>query len=170
MRGPPDDHPDQGPDWNGWKYVRCSWSVYPLDHRETPIIRKVMFMGYAYDHLHLRSPDPEAAAAAYVAWFGATIKDRVRMGAGLRVVVDLDGLLLFIEEVPAQTPTTPPAPFVGMEHIGLRVGDLDTAAADLRRKGVKFLVEPTSPRPGVKVAFIEGPDAIRIEILQRDAA
>ncbi len=129
-----------------------------------------MIMRFACDHLHLRSPDPEAAAAAYVSLFDATIKDRVRMGAALRVIVDLDGLLLFIEEVPAQTATTPPAPFIGIEHIGLRVSDLDAAAADLRAKGAKFLMEPRSPRPGVKIAFIEGPDAVRIEILQRAAA
>jgi catechol 2,3-dioxygenase-like lactoylglutathione lyase family enzyme len=128
-----------------------------------------MNMHFACDHLHLRSPDPEAAAAAYVSLFGATIKDRLRNGAALRVVVDLDGLLLFIEEVPAQTATTPPAPFVGIEHIGLRVSDMDAAVADFRSKGVKFLVEPSSPRPGIKFAFIEGPDAVRIEVLQRSA-
>jgi catechol 2,3-dioxygenase-like lactoylglutathione lyase family enzyme len=126
-------------------------------------------MRFTCDHLHLRSPDPEAAGAAYVTLFDATIKDRVRMGAALRVVVDLDGLLLFIEQVPPQTATTPPAPFVGIEHIGLRVNDLDAAAAHFRSKGVKFLVEPSSPRPGLKFAFIEGPDAVRIEVLERSA-
>jgi len=126
-------------------------------------------MDFVCDHLHLRSPDPEAAAAGYAALFDATITDRVPARGGVRLVVDLGGLRLFIDHVPPETNSAPPPPFVGIEHIGLQVLDLDAAAARLRAKGATFLMEPTSPRPGVKIAFIEGPDRVRIEILERAA-
>jgi catechol 2,3-dioxygenase-like lactoylglutathione lyase family enzyme len=127
-------------------------------------------MDFVCDHLHLRSPDPEAAAASYAALFGATIKDRVKVASGLRVILDLGGLRLLIEQVPPETNAAPPPPFIGIEHIALRVDDLDREAARLKQVGVRFLVEPNSPRPGVKVAFIEGPDRVRIEILERSRA
>ena len=124
-------------------------------------------MQFSCDHLHLRSPDPEAAAAFYVSRLGARITGRTESNGALRVILDLGGLVTFIEAVPADTVMAPPAPFVGIEHLGLLVADMDAAVAELRANGVTFLVEPRSPRPGVKIAFIEGPDAVRIELLER---
>ena len=121
------------------------------------------------DHLHLRSPDPEAAAQGYAALFGATIADRVTVPKGVRLVVDLGGLRLFIDQVPADTAAAPEPPWVGIEHIGLAVADLDAAAAELRGRGATFMMEPTQIRPGVKIAFVEGPDRVRIELLERAA-
>ena len=45
--------------------------------------------------------------------------------------------------------------------------DLDEAAADLRRRGAEFYSEPRLLRPGLKIAFVRGPDDVRIEILER---
>jgi len=74
---------------------------------------------------------------------------------------------LFIEEVPATTAAPPPPPFLGVEHIGLAVDDLDAALADLAAKGVTLLSGPTQARPGVRIAFIEAPDAVRVELIER---
>ncbi len=119
------------------------------------------------DHVHLRSPDPEAAGRYYTDMFGATITSRMQNGNALRVVVDLGGLTLFIEQVAAATPVPPPPPFMGVEHIGLAVTGFDAAVAELRAKGAVFAVEPQSPRPGVKLAFVQAPDNVRVEILER---
>lgn len=35
-------------------------------------------------------------------------------------------------------------------------------------KGVEFTKEPHSPRPGIKVCFLRGPQGISIELLDRD--
>ena len=119
-------------------------------------------MMFECDHLHLRSANPEAAASAYAAWFDATIG-----GSDTRMRVDLGGLTLLIERVPPDTVAAPPPPVIGIEHIGLRVADFDQAVARLRSQGVRFLAEPYSPRPGVKIAFVEGPDSVRVEIVER---
>jgi catechol 2,3-dioxygenase-like lactoylglutathione lyase family enzyme len=124
-------------------------------------------MNFTCDHIHLRSPDPEKAAQFYAEMFGATLRSRSLHGEALRVVIDLGGVQLFLEQVPSHTPAPPPPPFVGIEHIGLRVENLDAVVAELRAKGGRFVVEPNSPRPGLKLAFIEGPDGVRIELLER---
>jgi len=122
---------------------------------------------YRFDHLHLRSPDPESTAAFYVASFGAVIKARVQAGVALRVVAELAGVPLFIEQVPATTPAPPPPPFLGIEHIGLTVEDIDTALADLIARGVLVLSGPTQARPGVRIAFVAAPDGVRVELIER---
>lgn len=124
---------------------------------------------FGWDHLHLRSLDPERAAEFYVAMFGATRLASTQVNGNLRCAVDLGGLQLFIEQVAPGIAVAPEPPFRGLEHFGLAVADLDAAAAELKRKGAEFLTEPTTLRPGLRIAFLRGPDNVRIELLNRNA-
>jgi catechol 2,3-dioxygenase-like lactoylglutathione lyase family enzyme len=129
-----------------------------------------MAIEYTSDHVHLRSTDPVAAARFYVEAFGAKEVTRVDVRGALRIILDLGTLRLFVEQVPESTARPPEPPFLGIEHIGLGVSDLDAAAADLRARGVRFVTEPREARPGVRIAFIEGPDRVRIELIERTGA
>jgi catechol 2,3-dioxygenase-like lactoylglutathione lyase family enzyme len=122
---------------------------------------------YALDHVHLRAPDPDATAAWYEGMFGAVRKARVMNGPNIRVVLDLGGLPIFIEQVPAGTAAPPSPPFLGVEHIGLMVDDMAAAVAELKAKGAVFTTEPKEVRPGVTIAFVQAPDGARVEILHR---
>ena len=122
---------------------------------------------FTYDHIHLRSPDPAAAAGFYTSVLGATELDRVHNGPVLRVILSLAGLRLFIDQVPPGTPAPPTPPFLGVEHIGLAVEDLDAVVSEMTAKGVEFTMPPTSLRPDLKIAFIQAPDGVRVELLQR---
>lgn len=128
-----------------------------------------MTLAYRPDHIHLRSPDPVAAAAFYVDALGAKEVTRMDVRGALRIILDLGGMRLFVEQVPATMHRVPEAPFVGIEHIGLAVDDLDAAVADLRARGANFVVEPREARPGVRIAFFEAPDRVRIELIERTA-
>ena len=58
-----------------------------------------------------------------------------------------------------------------VDHIGISVENLDDAIAKLRREGVTVTDEPKSIAGGkVKFAFIEGPDKMRIEIIEGRAS
>jgi catechol 2,3-dioxygenase-like lactoylglutathione lyase family enzyme len=122
---------------------------------------------YRFDHIHLRSPDPEAAAAIWASAFGATIKGRVQAGPWLRLVLDLAGVTLFLEQVPPETHAPPAPPFLGLEHLGLACADLDAAIAELAAKGVPLVSGPSEPRPGVRIAFFAMPDGARVELIER---
>jgi catechol 2,3-dioxygenase-like lactoylglutathione lyase family enzyme len=54
-----------------------------------------------------------------------------------------------------------------LDHLGLRVDSVDEATAELKRRGATVTMEPKTIRPGVRIAFVQGPDDIRIELLER---
>jgi lactoylglutathione lyase len=130
---------------------------------------------FTYDHVHLRSPDPEATAQFYEKMFGADVKRDV-YPAGTpnhgrpRITMNLGGQTIMIAPSDPQAPTAEPpkTPYFGLEHIGLRVDDIDAAAAELKRKGAEFAVEPVNRQPGTKLAFIRAPQNVLVELIQRD--
>jgi len=124
-------------------------------------------MTFTLDHIHLRSADPDMAAGFYVQKMGATEISRTSSGKMLRVVVELGGLTLFIETIKGGEGNLPAPRTLGLEHIGLCVPDLNEAAARLKAEGVEFVVEPKEVRPGVSMAFIQGPDGVQIELIER---
>ncbi len=126
---------------------------------------------YLYDHMHLRSPDPETTAQWYEKMFGAQILRTTQQGKP-RVDVKIDGISIFIAQVMNDGKTAPPPvpPYQGLDHFGLRVGNLDSAVAELKAKGAEFTMEPTAARPGLRIAFVRGPESVSIELLERSAA
>jgi catechol 2,3-dioxygenase-like lactoylglutathione lyase family enzyme len=123
---------------------------------------------YLYDHMHLRSPDPETTAQWYEKMFGAEVLRSTVQGKP-RVDVVIDGVSIFIAEVmnDGKTAAAPVSPYQGLDHFGLRVANLDSAVAELKAKGAEFTMEPTVPRPGLKICFLRGPQNVSIELLER---
>jgi len=126
---------------------------------------------FTYDHMHLRSPDPEATAQFYEKMFGAEVIRSTQMGKP-RVDLNLGGVKVFIAHVQPgdKADAAPTSPYLGLDHIGLKVSGIDAAVAELKAKGAEFTMEPTSPRPGVRIAFLRGPQNVTIELVDRNAA
>jgi lactoylglutathione lyase len=124
---------------------------------------------YGFDHIHLRSPELEATAAWFQEKLGAEVVRKVA-GEAPRIDLKLGGLDLFISQSDARVAAAPTSPYNGIDHFGLAVQGLDEAVADLKAKGVTFTVEPKQARPGVRICFIEGPQNISIELLERTPA
>jgi lactoylglutathione lyase len=136
----------------------------------TPFAEETTVPQFAFDHVHLRSPDPDATAAWFVDALEAKQVRRQEGPTSLRVVLDLGGLSLFIDRVPAGTHGTPPAPFLGIEHLALAVTGIDAVVEELRAKGVRIVMEPNNPNPTTRIAFLEGPENVRVELLERSPA
>ena len=68
---------------------------------------------------------------------------------------------------PDKTNAAPQAPYFGLEHIGLTVTDIDGITTELKGKGADFTMQPTTVRPGVRIAFLRGPQGVSIELLDR---
>lgn len=126
-------------------------------------------MQCTFDHLHLRSPDPEATAVWFERVLGAEVIRSTQQGKP-RVDLRLGGQKIFIAPVGPSDKVNPPpvTPVQGLDHFGLFVKDIDTVIAGLKAKGVEFTTEPHVPRPGIRMCFIRGPQGVSIELLERD--
>ncbi|HEY6274188.1 MAG TPA: VOC family protein [Terriglobales bacterium] len=144
-----------------------------------------------FDHVHLLSEDPIAAAEWYVKEFGLRRRSpdppsrelRYRCGrqTGPAVGLVMDDINLIIYPVGNAKAAFPEA-WKGrdglesskghtIDHLGFSVDNLDQTLERLKRDGVKVTDEPRSVFDGkLKFAFIEGPDHIRIEVLEDHTA
>src|SRR5260370_15042691 len=124
---------------------------------------------YGYDHIHLRTRDPRGTADWYHRMFGARVIESVQSDGQPRIDLDINGLTVFIAQVPsdADMSAAPTDPHLGPDHFGLRVDNLDSAVAELKQLRATFTTEPRTIRPGVKIAFVQCPDNVRVDLLQR---
>lgn len=122
-----------------------------------------------WDHIHLRSKDPEATAQWYEDMLGAEVVRTTQQGKP-RIDLKLGGANIFIAQVTAGDGVNPPpvTPYQGLDHFGLSVSGIDAICTDLKAKGVEFTREPTTVRPGVRVAFLRAPEGVSIELLDRN--
>jgi lactoylglutathione lyase len=126
---------------------------------------------FTYDHIHLRSPNPEATAAFYERMFDAEVIRTMQQGKP-RIDLRVGGANVFILPVVPGDRTAPPpkSPYQGLDHFGLSVTGIDAIVAELKAKGAEFTMEPTDIRPGVRIAFLRGPESVSIELLERSPA
>ena len=126
---------------------------------------------YTWDHIHLRTTNPEATAQWYERMLGAEVIRTMQQGKP-RIDLKLGGANIFIAPVAAGDGVNPPpiTPYQGLDHFGLTVTGIDAVVAELKAKGVEFTREPTTVRPGVRVAFLRAPEGVSIELLDRNAA
>jgi len=126
---------------------------------------------FTYDHIHLRSPNPEATAQYYERMFGAEVLRTTQQGTP-RIDLKLGGANIFIARVSSGDGVNPPptTPYQGLDHFGLLVSGIDGIVAELKAKGAVFTKEPTTVRPGVRVAFLRAPEGVSIELLDRNAS
>jgi len=125
-----------------------------------------------FDHIHLMSEDPDAAASWYVERLGGAITDRFDNKGTTQYVLSLRGLTLFIR---GRRPDEAPAGTGDLQwhtnHFGFHVdGDFNGFCDELRSQGVPFTLDPVEYRPGIRIAFIRAPDGVNIELLQRTVA
>ena len=83
---------------------------------------------YTWDHVHLKTPDPEEMAQWFEKMLGAEIVRTMQDGKP-RIDVKIGGANVFIAESPGHN-APPEIPYRGLEHFGLVVSGID---ADCRR-------------------------------------
>ncbi len=137
--------------------------------------------GLSFDHIHLISRDPQAAAQWYCEMFGGEV---TRVQESLRgapqVDVRVGGATLVIRgRRPGEEPATtrPMRHFDGYsshdewgtDHFGFTYrGDLRAFCEELEGKGVRMAVEPWEFKPGMVLCYVAAPDGVSIELIQED--
>ncbi len=122
-----------------------------------------------WDHVHLRTPDPEATAQWFEHMLGAEVIRSTQQGSP-RIDLKLGGAMIFIAPVAAGEGVNPPpqTPYQGLDHFAFFVTELDKFVDGLKAKGAEFTQELKVPRPGIRTVFLRGPQGISIELLERD--
>ncbi len=142
-------------------------------------------MAYAINHVHVRSSDPHASASWYEEHFAAKmVSDREVMPGTITVSMEVGGpVRLNISSRPDGS-SGPRAVAelnrLGLEHFGFDPGcatllpagsqhveDLQAELQKLEQAGVRVVLPLTEVLGGTRLAYIEGPDDVLIELVQR---
>ena len=129
-------------------------------------------MAYAINHVHIRSLDPHASASWYEKHFGAKILSaREVMPGTITVSMELDGpvRLNISSQLAGSSPKRADAELnrLGLEHFGFVVDDLEGDLDRLETAGIPIVLPLTEVTGGGRLAYIEGPDDVLIELVQR---
>jgi lactoylglutathione lyase len=123
-------------------------------------------VAHFFSHVHLKSPNPKDAAQWYVDMFGAVIVREGENRGAQFVGIQLGGVTINISSARPEESLAPAMSELrwGLEHIAFGTDDLEGDLARLKQRGGKvFQVTETGQR---KTAFVEGPDKVRIELMQ----
>lgn len=145
---------------------------------------------HRFGHLHLFSADPIAAGEWYSKYFGAKrlgtrppsreprFYRGYQIGPSVSLMMDNVNIIIFPAEYLKKDYPDRWKGKVELEstkgrvvdHVGFSVANLSEAVEKLRKDGVKVTDEIRSVAGGkIKFAFIEGPDKIRIELIEGHA-
>jgi catechol 2,3-dioxygenase-like lactoylglutathione lyase family enzyme len=123
-----------------------------------------------FDHVHLISKNVPATAQWYVDNLGADIVKHAEVRGAPQIYLEIGGgsMLIVRGERPGETANEKAGSEWGVDHFGVRVkGDFDAFCAVLKTKGVVFSVEPRDNNPTTRLAFINAPDGVSVELLNR---
>ena len=128
-------------------------------------------MEYAINHVHIRAADPRASASWYEKFFNAELLfEREIMPGTVTLSMQVGGpVRLNISSQPAgSSPERSVAELnrLGLEHFGFHVEDLESELARLEEAGIRIVLPLTVVPTGTKLAYIEGPDDVLIELVQ----
>jgi catechol 2,3-dioxygenase-like lactoylglutathione lyase family enzyme len=146
---------------------------------------------HRFGHLHLFSADQVAAGEWYMKYFGARRPGNrplsreprfyrgFQIGPSVSLIIDNVNLIIYPVEYPKKAY---PDHWKGktelestkgrvVDHIGFSFQNLSEGLEKMRQDGVKVTDEMRSIAGGkIKFAFIEGPDKIRIELVEGQAS
>jgi catechol 2,3-dioxygenase-like lactoylglutathione lyase family enzyme len=127
-------------------------------------------MDWCQDHIHIRCKDYENTARFFKDCFDAEEISRSADGEFAIVSVNVGGVIYSFsppkpgETVDADTHTLR----YGVSHLALRTSNLGAAMERVKQHRAKVVSDITVIKPGLRVSFVESPDGIVVELVQRD--
>jgi catechol 2,3-dioxygenase-like lactoylglutathione lyase family enzyme len=123
------------------------------------------------DHVHLITEDFERTVQWYCRVLGAKVTFQGQFKGSKVNYLDIAGMnFIVVGRFDGETPAGPVAsPHYGVDHFGFAVDNLQRTLDELQAAGAEVLEGPLTVRPGLRIAYIAGPDRTRIELSERSA-
>lgn len=124
---------------------------------------------FVFDHVHLKSPNIKETVEWYCDKFGGKITFEGEFRGSKSYYVDIEGInFLIFGKLEGENPNLASLkPRFGLDHFGFEVKNIEKAIEELKAKGVNIIQDVTNVRPGLRIAYIEAPDSVRIELSER---
>ncbi len=135
-----------------YAFVKDPWGTL-IELVEDPTIT-------GFHHIHLATPTPKETLQWYADAFGG----EVTRFQGLIPAIRYGNVWVLAKKV---AEVRAPTKGRSIDHVSWGFADLDGAAKELKAKGVEFVSGPLSFGGG-KIAFVKGPDGVRIELVGPD--
>lgn len=122
------------------------------------------------DHIHLKAQNVEETVAWYRRHMGAEITFEGTFSGSKVCYISIAGMNFIVFgrlDNESQVEAASILPKFGVDHFGFEVDDVELAVRQLQADGVKLLEGPLTVRPGLRIAYIQGPDQVRIELSER---
>ena len=128
-------------------------------------------MAYKFNHVHIKSQNPEEVANWYVEAFQFEILSSVFRDSGDQFVrcKTKDGVAINISGARTNEvlPELGSGVHLGIEHFVIEVDNMEKELTRLETLGASVLEGPNvNPATGMSIAFIGTPDGSRIEIME----
>jgi catechol 2,3-dioxygenase-like lactoylglutathione lyase family enzyme len=127
-------------------------------------------MSWIQDHVHLRCSNYEATVRFLVENLDAKEEGRVtNPGGSVTVTLRIAGSLYKVSPKKPGDTAGPHAelPHHEVYHLGFETDDLSAELAKMKARCTKVTQDLVQVNPQLQYAFIEGPDGISIELLQK---
>jgi lactoylglutathione lyase len=117
-------------------------------------------------HTGIKSADLKKSIDFYTRILGLEVLEEVQVLQRTFYFVGNDKTRIEIEEANPGDEMMLVDKGFGLYHLAFAVDDLEALAAHLKRESVKFIMEPAQLRSDRKIAFIEDPDGVRIQLIE----
>ena len=136
-----------------------------------PILSRSNDVQYRINHVHIRALDPRRSAQWHEKHFNAkVVSEREVMPGTVTVSMEVGGpVRLNISSKPAGSSderAVAELNRLGLEHFGFDVDDLEAELTRLEGAGIRIVLPLTEVGSGTRLAYIEGPDDVLIEMVQ----
>jgi lactoylglutathione lyase len=128
-------------------------------------------MAFRINHIHLKAPDPRKTADWYERAFNFKIvsdETRVFGDRFIRCLSEDGGMAVNISGARTHERLGPgdASPHHGLEHFGFDSTDLEADIRRLEGLGARLLEGPIEIPKGPRIAFMQAPDDVRVELIQ----
>lgn len=121
------------------------------------------------DHLHIFCSNPEESAKFFENVFGGRELSRSETRGLPMIRMDVNGVIIFLMGTnQGAGQLTPGKGNRGLDHFAFKLKDFDHTVEEIKKGGGKFSAGPGVSPSGNKFAFIDGPDGVRIELVERN--